>query len=85
MQQIVEELRNDGEKIEQVAVSANKITGISLDKESMDLGKGKTKPIKVTLEGPSEPYTYYAVVEGKYYKMSFNGVGVTIDRTPSEV
>lgn len=85
MQQIVEELRNDGEKIEQVAVSANKITGISLDKESMDLGKGKTKPIKVTLEGPSEPYTYYAVVEGKYYKMSFNGGGVTIDRTPSEV
>ncbi len=84
MQEIVGELREDGYTIEQVAVSANEITGISLDKESMSLGKGKTSTIKVTLESSGESYTYYVLVEGKYYKMNFNNGLVTIDRTPSD-
>ena len=85
MQEIVGELREDGYTIEQVEVSGEQITGISLDKESMSLGKGKTNTIKVTLESTGEPYTYYVLVEGKYYKMNFNGGVVTIDRTPSDI
>lgn len=83
MQDIVEELRDKGYTIEQVAVSEEEITGISLDKESMSLGKEKSNTIQVTLEGDSELYTYYIKVDGKYYKMHFNGGVVTIDRKES--
>ncbi|MCI9247434.1 MAG: Ig domain-containing protein, partial [Clostridia bacterium] len=85
MQEIVGELREDGYTIKQVEVSGSEITGISLDKESMSLGKDKTGTIKVTLESSGELYTYYVLVEGKYYKMNFNGGAVTIDRTPSDI
>ena len=85
MQEIVGELREDGYTIEQVAVSGGQITGISLDKESMSLGKGKTNTIKVALESTGESYTYYILVEGKYYKMNFSDGLVTIDRTPSDI
>ena len=85
MQEIVRELREDGYTIKQVEVSGSEITGISLDKESMSLGKDKTGTIKVTLESSGELYTYYVLVQGKYYKMNFNGGGVTIDRTPSDI
>ena len=85
MKEIVGELREDGYTIKQVEVSGSEITGISLDKESMSLGKDKTGTIKVTLESSGELYTYYVLVEGKYYKMNFNGGAVTIDRTPSDI
>ncbi len=85
MQDIIEELRDKGYTIEQVAVSEDEITGISLDKESMSLGKEKSNTIQVTLEGDSELYTYYIKVDGKYYKMHFNGGVITIDRTESDL
>ncbi len=85
MQEIVGELREEGYTIEQVAVSGNEVTGISLDKESMSLGKESSNTIQVTLEGNNDPYTYYIKVDGKYYKMHFNGGVVTIDRTESDI
>ena len=65
--------------------SENAITGISLSKENMTLGFGSSNTIKVTLESSGETYTYYAVVDGKYYQMHYNSGNITIDRTPSEV
>jgi len=85
MQEIVGELRDKGYTIEQVAVSGNEVTGISLDKEKMSLGFGKVNTIQVTLEGNNDPYTYYVKVEGKYYQMHFNGGVVTIDRKESDI
>jgi len=85
MQEIVAELGEEGYTIKQVEVSGSEITGISLDKETMSIGKDKTGTIKVTLESKNEPYNYYVLVDGEYYKMSFNGSGVTIDRTPSGI
>ncbi|MCI9246137.1 MAG: Ig domain-containing protein [Clostridia bacterium] len=85
MKEIVEELRKDDYTIKQVAISGNEITGISLDRESMSLGKEKTVTIKVTLESFGELYTYYVLVEGKYYKMNFNSRAVTIDRAESDI
>lgn len=85
MQEIIDELRKDGYTIEQVAVSDNEITGISLDRESINLTFGASKQIKVTLEGISEPYTYYAVVDGKYYKMHYDNGLITIDRIESDI
>ena len=85
MQEIVDELKNQGDKIEQVAVDGDGITGILLDRESMTLGFNGSNKIKVTLQRSDSSSKYYVVVEGKYYEMHFNGGVVTIDRTPSEV
>ncbi len=85
MQEVVDELKTEGYPIERIEASDNSITGISLDKENMTLGFGKSNTIKVTLESSGEPYTYYAVVDGKYYQMHYNSGNITIDRTPSEV
>ncbi|MCI9413327.1 MAG: Ig-like domain-containing protein, partial [Clostridia bacterium] len=85
MQEIVEELRKDEYTIKEVEISGNEITGIKLSRESMTLGFESSNTIKVILESSSEPYAYYVLVEGKYYKMNFNGGVVTIDRTPSDI
>ena len=85
MQEIVDKLREEKYPIEQLAVSGDAITGISLSRETMTLGFGKSNTIKVTLESNGEPYTYYAVVNGKYYKMNFNNGNITIDRTESDI
>ena len=85
MQEIVDELQKQGDKVEQVAIDGDGVTGIQLDRESMTLGFDGTNKIKVTLQRSDSSYRYYAVVEGKYYEMHFNSGVVTIDRTPSEV
>jgi len=85
MQEVVVGLREEGYTIEQVAVSGNEVTGISLDKEAMSLGKEKSNTIQVTIEGNNEPYVYYVKVNGKYYRMHFNGGVITIDRTETDI
>ena len=85
MQEIVDELKNQGDKIEQVSIDGDGVTGISLDRETMTLGFGGTNKIKVTLERSDTTSRYYAVVEGKYYEMHFNNGIVTIDRKASEI
>ena len=51
----------------------------------MTLGFGKSNTIKVTLESNGERYTYYAIVDGKYYQMHYNSGNITIDRKESDV
>ena len=85
MQEIVDELQNQGEKIEQIAIDGDGVIGILLDRETMTLGFGGTNKIKVTLQRNDGSSKYYAIVDGKHYEMHFNGGAVTIDRTPSEV
>ncbi len=85
MQEIIGGLREEGYTIEQIITSENEVIDISLNKENMNLGKEKSNTIQVTLEGNSEPYIYYIKVEGKYYKMHFNGGVVTIDRKESNI
>ena len=84
MQEVVEQLKTEGYKIEKIAVEESEITGILLDKESMTLGIGTSNTIKVTLEESDEPI-YYAFVDNQYYKMNFNNGNITIDRTPSKI
>ena len=85
MQDIVDELQNQGDKIEPIAIDGDGVIGILLDRETMTLGFGGTNKIKVTLQRNDGSSKYYAIVDGKYYEMHFNGGAVTIDRTPSEV
>ena len=85
MQEVVDQLKTAGYPIEKMETSENAITGISLSRENMTLGFGSSNTIKVTLESSGETYTYYAVVNGKYYKMNFNNGNITIDRTESDI
>ena len=83
--QVIEQLRNEGYTIEQRLVSADDMTGISLDRESMTIGKNKTAEIKVTYEGVDEPVVYYVEVQGKYYQMHSNKGFITIDKEASNL
>ncbi len=83
--EVIEQLRNEGYTIEQRPVAVGDITGISLDKESMTIGKNKTAEIKVTYEGVDEPFVYYVEVQGKYYQMHSNKGFITIDREASNL
>ncbi|MCI9038985.1 MAG: hypothetical protein HFJ29_03820 [Clostridia bacterium] len=83
--QIIEQLRTEGYSIEQKAVSADDITGISLDKENITMGKNKTVEVKVTYLGVEDPFIYYVEVQGKYYQMYSNKGFITIAREPSNL
>ena len=83
--EVIEQLRNEGYIIEQRPVSEGDITGISLDKESIIIGKNKTAEIKVTYEGVDDPFVYYVEVQEKYYQMHSNKGFITIDREPSNL
>ena len=83
--QVIEQLKTEGYTIKQIAVSAEDITGISLDKENMTIGKSKTAEIKVTYEGVEEPFIYYVEVQGKYYQMHSTKGFITINREPSNL
>ncbi len=85
MQEITEELKEEGYTIEQIKASGNGIKGILLDKESISLNKEKSGTVQVTLEGNIEPYIYYVKIDNKYYQMHFNGGVVTIDRKESNI
>lgn len=82
---VIEQLKEEGYLIEKREVSTEDITGISLDKESITIGKNKTVEIKVTYEGIEDPFIYYVEVQGKYYKMHSNKGFITIDRKPSNL
>ena len=85
MSDIASQLISKGYQIEQVATSGNVITGISLDKNSITITKNGTATIKVTYEGSSDGNLYYAVIDGKYYKMILTDSGVKVERTASEI
>lgn len=81
--QIIAQLESEGYSIEKRPVKEGDITGISLDKESIIMGKNKTTEIKVTYEGVDDPFVYYVEVQGKYYQMNSNKGFITIDREAS--
>jgi len=81
--QIIEKLKAEGYTIEKRPVKEGDITGISLDKESMTIGKNKTVELKVTYEGVDDPFVYYVEIQGKYYQMHSNKGFITIDREAS--
>lgn len=83
--EVIEQLKIEGYQIEQIAVSDKVITGISLDKTSMTLALKQEQQIKVNYETEGELFNYYAVVDGKYYKIHSNKGFIIIDREPSEV
>ena len=83
--QVIEQLISEKYPIEKRPVSLDDITGISLDKENITMGKNKTTEIKVTYEGVDDPFVYYLEVQGKYYPMHSNRGFITIDRGPSNL
>ncbi len=82
---VIELLISEGYSIKKRAVSAGDITGISLDKENIIMGKNKTTEIKVIYEGVDDLFVYYVEIQEKYYQMHSNKGFITIDRKPSNL
>ena len=82
---IIEQLKSEGYTIEKRPVAEGDITGISLNKESLTMGKNKTAEIQVTYEGAEDPFIYYVEVQGKYYRMHSTKGFITIDREASNL
>lgn len=80
---VINQLKAEGYPIKQRTVSADDITGISLDKENMTIGLNKMDEIKVIYEGVEELFNYYIEVNGKYYQIHSTKGFITIDREPS--
>ena len=85
MSDIASQLRKKGYRIEQATKTGNEITGISIDPTTTSIAIGGTKQITVNYEGNANENEYYAIINGKYYKMLFTNNSVKLERTPSEI
>ena len=65
--------------------SENSITGIELSTDSLAIPTNKTDSIQVIYQGNAEDIDYYAVIDGKYYKMIFADSKVKVETTPSDI
>ncbi|MCI9247013.1 MAG: hypothetical protein HFJ30_07915 [Clostridia bacterium] len=81
---IVDELIENGNKIEIRTAGAESVTGISIEPTAISMDKNKVATIKVKLEGSEDGYLYYAIIDGKYYKMNFHNSNLTIEREATE-
>ena len=77
---IIEELINNGYQIETRTAGEGSITGISVTPTTVTIDKNETATIKVSLERPEDGNIYYAVVDGKYYKINFINSQLTIEK-----
>ncbi len=82
---IIDELINNGNKIEIKSMGADNIDGISVEPENVTMDKDQTARIKVNIKRTVDENIYYAVVDGKYYKINFNGSSLTIEREASNI
>ena len=77
---IIEELINNGYQIETRTAGEGSITGISVTPTTVTIDQNETATIKVSLERPEDGNIYYAVVDGKYYKINFSNSQLTIEK-----
>ena len=79
---IIDELINKGNQIEIRSTGEASITGISVNPTTVKIGQSQTATIKVSLKSSDngDGNSYYAVVDGKYYKINFSNSQLTIER-----
>ena len=77
---IVEELRKNGNEIEIRNAGTGSISEITIEPTEVSMDKSETATIKVNLKKPEDGNNYYAVIDGKRYKMNFNNGHLTIER-----
>lgn len=80
---IVTELIKQGYEIKQVTLTPSTVTGISA--EDIVLAVNEEKEITVKLDGLEGGNAYYAVVQGRYYKIELKDGGLTVNRIAEEI
>ena len=82
---VVNKLVEKGYEIIKVATSGGSVTGITISPNTLTLAPGEEGEIGVTLEGSSDGYSYYAVINGNKYLMTLESNGIKIADEKSEV
>lgn len=82
---IAKKLIEKGYQIERLLSSKEAITGIKLDKSSLSLNTNNTSTIKVTYEGNDNNSDFYAIINNKYHKLSFDNSEVKIATKTTDV
>ena len=82
---VVNKLVEKGYEIIKVATSGGSVTGITISPNTLTLAPGEEGEIGVTLEGSSDGYSYYAVINGNKYLMTLESNGIKIADEKSEI
>ena len=85
MLDIVNELNKQNYKIEVREIGGNNINGITANPKRLTLIENEVAMIKISFDIAEEKYLYYAIINGKYYKMNITDSGVIVERKEEEL
>ena len=77
---ICEELKKKY-NIEGIDTVTPTVESVTMDKESMQIAKGRTGKVEATVHTNSATKLWYAIVDGKYYRMKIEDGKVKIEKT----
>lgn len=81
IEEIVDELKRDNYQFKEV--DGDNVVDIHLDKNDISMLANSEEVIQVTLERGESAINYYVIVNGQYYRIYLNSLGVILDKIPS--
>ena len=82
---IVNDLKEQGYKIIQKTTGANTVAGIELSNKEITMDKNMVANLTYTIKYASGTTQYFAEIGGKYYEIIIDGDKITVNEEPSNI